>query len=70
MGKLSGKDIMIRGSILGAIAMAPSITTLLVLWAITGDMIVSAIAGAVVHFVAMAFSVKFAKRFLVKRDDK
>ncbi len=68
MANLSGKDILIRGSAIGAIATVPSITVFLVMWLILDDLIVSAIAGSSVHFIAMILSIKFAKRFLVKRD--
>ena len=68
MSKLSSKDILVRGSALGAVLMVPTLVVFLGLWAATGELIMPAIAGAAVHFVALGFSVKIAKRLLVKRD--
>jgi len=40
----------------------------MVIWMILDDLIQAAIIGAVVHFIAMGFSLKISKKFLVKRD--
>ena len=68
MAHISGRDILVRGSIIGAITTVPSVSIFLGLWALTGDLITPAIAAAAAHFVAMGFALKFAKRFLIKRD--
>ena len=68
MSKLSSKDILVRGSALGAILAVPTVVVFLGLWAATGELIMPAIVGAVVHFVSLGFSVKIAKKLLVKRD--
>ncbi|MYJ27774.1 MAG: hypothetical protein F4097_03280 [Cenarchaeum sp. SB0672_bin_9] len=71
MEKLSTKDIFVRGSILGAIITVPSVSTFLILWYITGEMIIPAVVAAAVHFATMMLSYKFAKKILVKHvDDK
>lgn len=63
--KLSLRDILVRGSVLAAVITVPSLIVFLGLWMVTGDLLMPAIAGAVVHFVAMGFSLKFSKKFLV-----
>lgn len=68
MATLSSRDILARGSILGAMLALPSVGIFLVLWYVTDDVMIPAIVGAAVHFVAMGFSLKFAKKFLIKRD--
>lgn len=68
MPKLSSKDLLVRGSALGAVLTVPTVAVFLGLWAATGDLIIPAIAGVAVHFVALGFSAKIARRLLVKRD--
>lgn len=68
VARLSSKDILIRGSIMGAIITIPTIVVFLGLWAITGDMIMPAAVGAAVHIAAMIFALKFANKILIKKD--
>lgn len=65
---LSRRDLLVKGSMLGAIITVPTLAVFLSLWAVTGELLMPAIAGAAVHFVAMAFSIKIAKKILVKRE--
>lgn len=65
---LSRRDLLVKGSMLGAIITVPTLVVFLSLWAVTGELLMPAIAGAAVHFVAMAFSMKIAKRILIKRE--
>ncbi|MEX2192561.1 MAG: hypothetical protein WD717_04195 [Nitrosarchaeum sp.] len=67
-GKLTMKDIILKGSIIAVIVTIPSIVSFMVIWIILDDLIQAAIIGAVVHFIAMGFSLKISKKFLVKRD--
>ncbi len=67
-GKLTMKDIILKGSIIAVIVTIPSIVSFMVIWMILDDLIQAAIIGAVVHFIAMGFSLKISKKFLVKRD--
>ena len=67
-GKLTMKDIVLKGSIIAIIVTIPSITTFVIAWLVLDDLIQAAIIGAVVHFVAMGFSIKISKKLLVKRD--
>jgi len=67
-GKLTMRDIVLKGSIIAVIVTIPSIVSFMVIWIILDDLIQAAIIGAVVHFIAMGFSLKISKKFLVKRD--
>ncbi|MDO8641569.1 MAG: hypothetical protein Q7R33_08555, partial [Nitrosarchaeum sp.] len=61
-------DIVLKGSIIAVIVTIPSIVSFMVIWMILDNLIQAAIIGAVVHFIAMGFSLKISKKFLVKRD--
>ena len=67
-GKLTMRDIVLKGSIIAVIVTVPSIVSFMVVWMILDDLIQAAIIGAVVHFIAMGFSLKISKKFLMKRD--
>ena len=67
-GKLTMRDIILKGSIIAVIVTVPSIVSFVISWTILDNLIQAAIIGAVVHFVAMGFSFKISKRLLVKRD--
>ena len=67
-GKLTMRDIILKGTIIAVIVTIPSIVSFMVIWMILDNLIQAAIIGAVVHFIAMGFSLKISKKFLVKRD--
>jgi hypothetical protein len=67
-GKLTMKDIILKGSIIAAIVTIPSIVSFVISWTILDNLIQAAIIGAIVHFIAMGFSLKISKKLLVKRD--
>ena len=69
-GKLTMKDIVLKGSIIAIIVTVPSITTFAVSWFILDNLIQSAIIGGIVHFIAMGFSLKISKKLLVRKDSK
>ncbi len=66
-GKLTMRDIILKGTIIAVIVTIPSVVSFMVIWMILDDLIQAAIIGAVVHFIAMGFSLKISKK-LVKRD--
>jgi len=66
-GKLTMRDIILKGTIIAVIVTIPSIVSFMVAWMILDNLIQAAIIGAVVHFIAMGFSLKISKK-LVKRD--
>ena len=67
-GKLTIRDIVLKGSIIAVIVTVPSIMSFVISWMILDDLIQAAIIGAVIHFVAMGFSLKISKKLHVKRD--
>lgn len=69
MEKLSTRDIFVRGSILGTIITVPSVSTFLILWYLTEEMVMPAIVAAAVHFATMILAYKLAKRIFVKQTD-
>jgi hypothetical protein len=69
-GKLTMRDIILKGSIIAVIVTVPSIVSFAVSWMILDDLIQAAIIGAIVHFIAMGFSLKISKKLLVKRESK
>jgi len=66
--KLTMSEIILKGSIIAGIVTIPSITSFLVAWTVLDNIIQAAIIGAVIHFIAMGFSLKISKKLLVKRD--
>ncbi len=67
-GKLTMRDIVLKGSIIAVIVTVPSIVSFMVFWMILDNLMQAAIIGAVIHFIAMGFSLKISKKLLVKRD--
>ncbi|MEX0862722.1 hypothetical protein [Nitrosopumilus sp.] len=65
--KLSIRDIVLRGTIIATIITIPSIIAFIITWIILGNLIHAAILGAIIHFIAMGFSLKISKKLLVKK---
>jgi hypothetical protein len=68
VNKLTMKDIILKGSIIALIVTVPSLVSFMVVWVIFDNLVQAAIIGAVIHFIAMGFSLKISKKLLVKRD--
>ena len=64
---LTTKEIILRGTIIAVIISVPSLIAFILTWMIFDDMIAGAILGAVIHFIAMGFSLKISKKILVKK---
>ena len=62
--KLTIKEIVLKGSIIAIIVTVPSIIAFFVSWFILDDILQAAIIGAVVHFIAMGFSLKISKKLI------
>ncbi len=45
----------------------PSIVSFVVVWTILDNLLYAIIVGAVVHFIAMGFSLNLSKKLLVKK---
>lgn len=65
---LTKKDIFLKGTVIAVLVTIPSLIGFFTSWYIIGDLIVSAIIGAVIHFIAMGFSFKISKKFFVKKQ--
>ena len=65
--KLTKKEIILRGSIIALITTIPSLVVFVLIWFFLDDVMVGAISGAIIHFVAMGFSLKISKKLLVKK---
>jgi len=65
--KLTIREIVLRGSIIAIITTIPSIIAFLIIWIFFDDLIYGVILGAMVYFIAMIFSLKISKKFLVKK---
>ena len=66
--KLTIKEIILKGSVIAVMVAVPSIIAFLISWIILDDLLQAAIIGAVVHFIAMGFSLKISKKLLVRND--
>lgn len=61
------KEIFLKGSIIGAIITVPSLIAFFIGWSIFEDKMIGLVIGVVIHFIAMGFSFKIAKKlFKVK----
>ena len=65
--KLTKKEIFLRGSIIALITTIPSLIVFVLVWFLLDNVMIGAISGAIVHFVAMGFSLKISKKLLVKK---
>jgi len=65
--KLSISEIALRGTIMAIIITVPSIMSFVIVWTILDNLLYAIIIGAVVHFIAMGFSLNLSKRLLVKK---
>ena len=65
--KLKISEIILKGTIMGAIVTIPSIIAFLITWIVLDNLITAIIVGAIVHFITMGFSLKISKKILVKK---
>ena len=65
--KLKISEIILKGTIMGAIVTIPSIIVFLITWIVLDNLITAIIVGAIVHFIAMGFSLKISKTILIKK---
>ncbi len=65
--RTSRTQLFAKGSILAVIISVPSLVGFFVSWAILDNLIEAAIIGLVVHFIAMGFALKIAKKILAKK---
>jgi hypothetical protein len=65
--RTSRKELFAKGSIIALIISIPSLVGFFASWAILGNLIEAAIVGLVVHFIAMGFALKIAKKIMGKK---
>ena len=65
--KLKISEIILKGTIMGAIVTIPSIIAFLITLIVLDNLITAIIVGAIVHFIAMGFSLKISKTILIKK---
>jgi len=65
--KLTIKEIILKGTIIATFVIVPSLLAFFLSWMILDDLIQAAIIGAIVHFIAMGFSLKISKKFFAKK---
>ena len=52
---------------MAVITTVPSLITFVLVWFFLDDVMIGAIAGGIVHFIAMGFSLKIARKLLVTK---
>ena len=65
--KLTKQDVILKGTIIAIVITVPSLVTFLITWIVLDDLITAMIIGAIIHFIAMGFSLKISKKLLVKK---
>ena len=65
--KLKISEIILKGTIMGAIVTIHSIIVFLITWIVLDNLITAIIVGGIVHFIAMGFSLKISKKILSKK---
>ena len=58
--KLTKREILQKGTIICIILIVPSLVTFLIVWQVFDDLTYAMILGAMIHFIAMIFSKKYA----------
>jgi hypothetical protein len=66
--KLTIKEIILKGSIISIFVIIPSLSAFVLFWIILDDLHQAVIIGGIIHFIAMGFSMKISKKFLVKKQ--
>ena len=65
--KLSIRQIALRGTMMAIIITIPSIFAFILIWIIFDNLLYGVVSGAIIHFIAMGFSLKISKKILVKK---
>ena len=64
--KLTKQEIILKGTIISMIITIPSLVTFAIVWIFFNDVILGVILGALIHSIAMIFSLKISKKLLIK----
>jgi len=68
INNLTLKEILLKGTIIAVIIAIPSLVSFLVAWVLLDNLLIAALIGVVIHFIAMGFALKISKKLLVKRN--
>ena len=60
--RTSRTELFAKGSILALIISIPSLTGFFISWKMLDNLIEAAIVGLIIHFIAMGFALKIAKK--------
>jgi hypothetical protein len=66
--KLSLRDIALKGSVIAIIVTVPSLVSFGIVWMILDNLFQAAVIGAIIHVIAMGFSLKIAKKIQINRN--
>jgi hypothetical protein len=64
--KLTTKEIILKGTIIAILVIIPSLLAFFTSWVILDNLLQAAVIGGIIHFIAMGFSLKISKKFLIK----
>ncbi len=67
---LKTSELLYKGSIIGMVVTLPSLATFMLVWHFADDLIVAAVASAIVYAVSMVASFKIAKVISAKHAPK
>ena len=65
--RLSINQVVLRGTIMAVMITVPSLVSFVVSWIVLDNLLYAIIVGAVIHFIAMGFSLNLSKKLLVKK---
>jgi hypothetical protein len=68
INNLTLKEILLKGTIIAVIISVPSLVSFMAAWVILDNLLIAALIGVVIHFIAMGFALKISKKLLVKRN--
>ncbi len=62
MGKISRLEVYAKGSLVALVIGLPAVSSFLITWKITNDLLISIAVSIVIYFISMGFAFKVAKR--------
>lgn len=67
-GNLTKREIFLKSTFIALFVIVPSLSSFFLAWIILNDLFQALIIGAIIHFIAMGFSLKISKKFIIKQD--
>jgi len=65
---LTKREVFLKSTFIALFVIIPSLSSFFLAWIILNDLIQAIIIGAIIHFIAMGFSLKISKKFIIKQD--